>query len=105
MNRLKLILSFLLFCSLAKAQTKISGILKSAAGKPLANANIGLKSSYDGTSTDSNGKFEFITAEKGLRILRFSAITFETDSVEVKLEGKPVFLELVIRESMNHSFP
>lgn len=101
MNRLKLILAFLLFCSLAKAQTKISGILKSAAGKPVANANIALKNSYDGTSTDSTGKFEFITTEKGLRILRFSAIAFETDSVELKLEDKPLFLQLVIKESMN----
>ena len=46
----------------AQAQTKISGTLKSAKnGVPVANANIVLKHTYDGTSTDSLGRFSFST--------------------------------------------
>lgn len=86
----------------AQAQTKISGTLKSAKnGTPVANANIILKNTYDGTSTDSIGRFSFSTTETGLLVLQFSALNFETDSVTVDLKNTMITLDLKIKPSIN----
>ncbi|KIO75432.1 TonB-dependent receptor [Pedobacter lusitanus] len=101
MQSLKLTLFFLFLISFANAQTKISGVLKSTKGIPVANANISLKGSYDGTSTDSTGRFAFTTTETGLRILQFSALNFVQDSVQINLSNGNITLNLILKEAAN----
>ena len=45
------------------AQTRISGIIKDQRGHILNGATITLKDTYDGTVSDSTGKFSFKTFE------------------------------------------
>jgi hypothetical protein len=87
--------------TLIQAQTKISGVLKSTKGEPIANANISLKNTYDGTSTDSVGKFTFSTMEVGLHTLQFSALNFEKDSVSVAIQNNSLVLNLKMKPSIN----
>jgi len=101
MKILKLTSLFIFVFTLTQAQTKISGILKSSKGIRVANANITLKNTYDGTSTDSLGRFVFSTTETGLKTLQFSALSFETDSVTVDLKKGVITLDLRIKPSVN----
>lgn len=101
MKVFKLTSLFIFVFTFAQAQTKISGILTSVKGTPVANANISLKDTYDGTSTDSIGRFSFTTTETGLKKLKFSALNFETDSVAVDLNKGNLTLELKIKPSIN----
>lgn len=101
MKTFKLTLLFIFVFALSQAQTKISGVLTSTKGIPVANANITLKNTYDGTSTDSIGRFAFITTETGLKTIQYSALNFETDSVTVDLNNKGITLDLKIKNSIN----
>jgi len=101
MKLLPLTLLLTLICAITHAQTKISGTVLSVKGTPVANANITLKNTYDGTSTDSTGRFEFSTTETGRYILQFSALNFETDSVQVDLNQKSIILDLKVKPSVN----
>jgi hypothetical protein len=101
MQPIKLTLFFLFFFTFTKAQTKISGVLKTIKGIPVANANISLKDSYDGTSTDSIGRFIFTTTETGLRLLQYSALNFEKDSVQVNLGKENITINMTIKEAPN----
>jgi len=80
------------------AQTKISGNVKDAKGQIVPGANIFLKDTYDGTSSDNNGNFSFTTAEKGEQILSVSFIGFENAERKVELKGVPVEINFVLKE-------
>lgn len=101
MKALKLTLFFSFIFSLSQAQVTISGTLKSTKGKAVRNANISLKNTYDGSSTDSLGKFTFSTSETGLKTLQFSALNFETDSVTINLKNNNLNLNLTIKPALN----
>jgi hypothetical protein len=101
MKFLQLTLLLFINFTLVQAQTKISGTLKSTKGTPVANANILLKNTYDGTSTDSTGRFAFSTTETGLKTLLFSALNFETDSVITDLNNSSHTFNLIIKPSIN----
>lgn len=69
----------LLFISfIALAQTTISGMVTDAKNNPVEGANIYLEGTYDGASSDKNGKFSFETSETGTQNLVVSMISFDT---------------------------
>jgi carboxypeptidase-like protein/TonB-dependent receptor-like protein len=47
------------------AQTKITGTVTDLSGEALIGANVFIKDTYDGASTDVNGKFQFTTTTSG----------------------------------------
>src|SRR5690554_5633415 len=59
------------------AQTTINGKVTDKKGEIIFGANVYLKGTYDGTSTNEKGEFSFITNEKGLQTLVISFISFE----------------------------
>ncbi len=70
---------FLFFISfITLAQTEISGTVLDEKNKPLAGVNIFIEGTYDGTSSDENGKFSFQTTALGNQILVISFLTYET---------------------------
>jgi len=77
---LKSIFTFILLCySLVSiAQSSISGAVTDAKGNPIEGANIYLEGTYDGASSDANGKFSFETSETGTQNLVVSMISFDT---------------------------
>jgi hypothetical protein len=60
------------------AQTTISGIVTTGKNIPIEGANIYLEGTYDGASSDENGKFSFETSESGTQNLIVSMISFDT---------------------------
>ncbi len=62
----------------AVAQTTISGSVKDKNGTPIMGANVYIKNTYDGATTDLDGKFSFSTTETGEVTLIVSYITFQT---------------------------
>ena len=79
--KLKLIVTFLLLTVLGFAQNKgtITGILtdKDLNNEPLPFANVNIKGTTTGVSTDEKGKYT-ITAEAGTYTIQFSFLGYET---------------------------
>lgn len=86
---MKTIITFFCLFSLiiVEAQTKLSGKVVDEQGIPLGNANVYIDGTYDGTSTDTDGEFTFMTTAKGEQILIISFLTFETLKLKVVVES------------------
>lgn len=67
-----------IFSTLLPAQTIISGTVMDNQNHPITGANVYLEGTYDGASTDENGKFSFETVETGIQNLIISMIAYET---------------------------
>ena len=73
-------------------QVRIAGKLTDTKNKPLGGASISIKNSYDGTTTDSLGRYSFTTLEKGTQVLQacFSGYslfqkTFDLESKDLEI--------------------
>ncbi|WP_083326283.1 carboxypeptidase-like regulatory domain-containing protein [Hymenobacter coccineus] len=69
----------------------LSGTVRDAASQPLPGANVFLKTTFDGATTDSLGHFRFSTGHAaGALVLAVRLIGFEPAEVPVVLGGGPV---------------
>lgn len=75
--KLSLLFFNFFFMALCWGQTTLSGIVTDRNGVPVMGANVFLEGTYDGASTDENGKFTFTTEETGTQTLVVSAIAYE----------------------------
>ncbi len=70
-----------LYCLLTSviltSQTTISGKITNTKGTPIVGANVYLKGTYDGTSSNEKGFFSFTTRTTGKQTLIVSFISFE----------------------------
>lgn len=83
------------------AQTTISGTIKAKGDERLPGANIYLKGSYDGTSSDAKGQFSFKTQKMGSYILMVEFIGFEPFTKEILLNGTDIILTVELKETFN----
>lgn len=90
-----------LFASQIFAQAVISGNVTDQKGEILIGANIYLEGTYDGTSSDSNGDFQFETTESGEHTLRVDYIGYNSFTQAVNLNGSSISLNIKLRESIN----
>ncbi|MBT8273565.1 MAG: TonB-dependent receptor, partial [Bacteroidia bacterium] len=60
------------------AQSTIQGHVTDQAGLPIIGANVYLKGTYDGGSTNDTGEFSFKTEAQGIQTLVISYLSFET---------------------------
>jgi hypothetical protein len=67
----------LLFYGMVRGQQTVSGIVLQKNGTPIFGANVYLEGTYDGASTDEQGKFSFTTEEIGIQTLIISYVTYE----------------------------
>ncbi|KQR95221.1 TonB-dependent receptor [Chryseobacterium sp. Leaf180] len=95
-------LFLILFSVITFSQVKISGKV-SYRNKGISEANVTLKDTYDGATTDKDGNFSFETSEKGNYILEFShpkysatekAISIGNESLTVNTEMKEQISEI-----------
>ncbi len=91
---------FLLACSI-KAQVRVTGSIKDNRGRILAGANISIKGSYDGTTSDSTGKYSFKTFEKGAAILVASNIGYKLVEMPVVLVKDTLSIDFQLKEEIN----
>ncbi|MCF2445586.1 TonB-dependent receptor [Dyadobacter sp. CY345] len=94
---------YLLFFSttVTYGQTVIRGKVMDKKGKPLPGANVFLKGTYDGTTSDQDGVFYFKTAEKDTATLAATYVGFEISEKKVELNGKEVSHNFFLNESAN----
>ena len=80
------------------AQTKISGKILDENNQPLPGANIYLKDTYDGVSSETDGTFSFTTDEEGEFELIVSFVGYQSYSEKVNLDKKEKYLEIKLKE-------
>ncbi|MBL3656303.1 TonB-dependent receptor [Fulvivirga sediminis] len=83
------------------SQTLISGEITDAVGVGLPGANVYLKGTYDGASSDENGSFQFETDELGTQVLVVSMVGYHEFVKEITCEEKGIHLNVVLKESIN----
>ena len=88
-----------IFASLAvAAQVTISGVLTDTKGKPIKAASIVIIDSYDGTTTDSLGRFSFITSEVGERNLSATMSGYATYKNKIVIGNTNQIINISIKE-------
>lgn len=98
-----ILLSFSIICLTLNtyAQTIISGKISDQKGSVIPGANILIKGTYDGTSSDANGDFKFETSETGKHLLVFQAMGYKPQEREIECSGQPVRFQISLFESIN----
>jgi hypothetical protein len=100
--RLLFLAYFFLQQTFAFGQTVISGKVLDEKGNPLPGVNIFIKGSFDGTSSDVAGGFEFETTESSDQILIFSMMGFKPQQQSISLYGKTIEIPPIqLKEEFN----
>ncbi|WP_276503160.1 TonB-dependent receptor [Terrimonas pollutisoli] len=69
------------------AQITIQGTVKNTKAKGVYAASISIKDSYDGATSDSSGRFSFITFENGEQTVLVTAVGFKPYEQKIKLNA------------------
>ena len=101
MKRNTLIIVALFFSGLLWSQTTVKGTITTEKGEPVVGANVFLKDTYDGTSSEADGSFEFTTEETGEGILVVTYIGFRDFEQTVQLNGGIVEFHPKLKEIPN----
>ncbi len=97
MKQILLLPLFLISLNLM-SQVLISGKLTDNRNKPLQGASISIKNSYDGTTTDSLGKYSFTTTEKGAQEIEATISGYSTYHKNISIEGKEIVINMTVKE-------
>ncbi|MEZ4903700.1 MAG: TonB-dependent receptor [Spirosomataceae bacterium] len=100
-NLLQPFFIFLLSICLATAQTTIKGKVTDRKGGVLIGANVFVKGSYDGASTDAEGNFSFITSQKDTLTIAATNIGYENFEQRISLTTSVVELTIKLQEAAN----
>ena len=82
---LQLLILILVSCKFSNAQVTVSGKITDNKGLSLPGTNVMLKGTYDGSSADAEGFFQFRTNKTGLQVLVVSFIGYKTSEQEINL--------------------
>ncbi|WPU92694.1 TonB-dependent receptor [Mucilaginibacter sabulilitoris] len=86
----------LLISQLVFAQQRISGVVKNNIGDAIPFAGISIKSSGEGTKTDSAGKFSILTKATGKQILLVTSVGYKSLRKEITIADSAISLDLVM---------
>lgn len=79
----------------------ISGSIKDSQGEALIGVNVYLEDTYDGATSDVEGNYSFSTNEKGTFFLVSSIVGYETQKIEIVLDGNPIINYFILKEKFN----
>ncbi len=88
------------FCLLSRSQIVVTGIVLDQNRNPLPGANVYFEGSYNGTVTDTAGKFMLEESEPELNILIISYMGYNEQRIQIDRKQKSVFLEIRMEEKM-----
>src|SRR5262245_48388467 len=91
----------ILFPLIAQAQTTLSGKVVDDKGEGLPGANVVLEGTYDGGTSDAEGKFQFTTTEQGSLIVVVSFVGYKVFRQPVTLNGSPLVVTARLEETIN----
>jgi len=83
------------------SQTVISGRVSQGKGEPLPGVNAYLQGTYDGSTSNEKGEFQFKTARTGQFILQVEYMGYEPFSRIVELKGDTLRLDIQLKEAFN----
>ena len=83
------------------AQTRISGIITDQSGEILIGANVFIRDTYDGASTDANGRYKFVTSQEGEVVLVVTYVGYVEKNENIMLNETSMAFNLVLKESIN----
>ena len=83
------------------AQTLVKGTITDEKGEALLGANVYFENTYDGASSDLEGKYSFNTSEKGLLSLKVEYMGYHTQVVEVEVNGADIDQSFTLEEAFN----
>ena len=101
MKQIALLLNLILISAVSLAQTAVSGKVKDNKGRPIPGASITIKDTYDGGTSDSTGRFNFKTTEKGAHILTVSSIGFKPIELNISIGAEPITTDILMKEEPN----
>jgi vitamin B12 transporter len=91
-----------LIISLASiGQTRVVGSVKDNRGRILAGASITLKGTYDGTTSDSTGRFSFKTFEKGSFVLTANNVGYKVVEMPITIGKDTVTVDFNLKEEIS----
>ena len=96
-----IIVGLICLTELMAQSTLITGVVTDLKNNPMPGANIYIEGTYDGASSDDDGKFSFTTTETGTHILIVDYIGFETYREKLELTGEDIYIESGLKESFN----
>lgn len=99
MKSIILFLGGILLPAVIFAQASLSGKIVNEQGEPIAGANVILKATYYGTSSDASGRYEFSQLPEGDYDLRVSFIGFGLGIKSIHVIDKPVEADFQLKES------
>ena len=77
-------------------QVKVSGLVTDESGEALIGANVVLKNTFLGTSTDLNGTFTFSKVVVGHYEIVISYVGYEKFSQDIEVLATPVYLNIAL---------
>lgn len=83
------------------AQTIIKGKVTDHRGEPVPMANVFLKDTYDGTTANELGEFQFSTEEKGAQTLAATMIGFHEFTKNILVEATSMEVSIGMTEMIN----
>ncbi len=98
---LYLVLGLLGVFTMLKGQTQIQGKVVDKKGQALPGVSISIKDSYDGSTTDSLGRFQFISSEKGERLIQVTMVGYVSIQQKINLQGNTLKLDFILKDIFN----
>lgn len=101
---MKTIFAFLIFLLpilIAEGQTKIHGQVIAANGETIPGVSIYLKNTYDGTTSDIDGKFSISTSENGQQVLVVKGMGYKPQEISINLDDEIPYINISLKESIN----
>jgi hypothetical protein len=83
------------------AQSIIKGTVKDVKGTPIEYVNVFIKSSNDGSVTDTLGRFKITTKLQGNQVINVSFIGYEQISYPITIVDKEYSLSFTLKEAFN----
>jgi len=99
-TKIFLVLLFLTIFNQISAQSTISGTVVDKKQIPVVGANVYLENTYDGATTDIDGKFSFTTNEEGEQTLVVSNLNFQTYRQRGEVNTLKA-MRIVLKEAVN----
>lgn len=101
MRKLSGIILLMILAVSTGAQVKISGKVKNNKGRPVGGASVSIKDSYDGATTDSLGNYNFLTTEKGSRVITVTSIGFKPEELQIIIGDSSITRLFTLKEEPN----
>ena len=101
MKRSLLVIVSLFYMTATIAQVKISGLVRDTKGEKLIGVNIAIKGSYDGATTNQEGKYSFETTAQDTVLVTATYLGFASQEKKIYIGKNDLTLDFSLKEKLN----